>query len=158
MNWFDVVVLVFVLVSMFVGWRTGILKTAFAVSGLLLGYLLGNSDFFEAIFLNRVEDKNLVVFLSFLVSFTLTMVMARILWTIVRKALQFVMLGWVDGATGAALGLIISVLTLSAGTAVIGCKLGISVVSEGMSGSTFGGELVSFSKGIISIWLSLPLC
>jgi uncharacterized membrane protein required for colicin V production len=158
MNWFDIVVLVFVLVSMFVGWRTGILKTAFAVSGLLLGYVLGNSDFFEEIFLNRVEDKNLKVFLSFLVSFTLTMVMARILWTVVRKTLQFVMLGWVDGAIGAALGLIISVLTLSAGTAVIGCKLGISVVLAGMSGSTFGGELVNFSIDIISIWLSLPSC
>jgi uncharacterized membrane protein required for colicin V production len=102
MNWFDAIVVVVVLASILVGWRTGILKTAFTVAGMLLGYMLGTSDAIQGIFLDLVGDRNLAFFLSFLVPFTLTMVMARILWIVVRKTLQFVMLGWVDGAIGAA--------------------------------------------------------
>ena len=101
MNWFDAVVLIVVLASIFVGWRTGVLKTAFTVSGMLVGYFLGTSDVVQEMFLKRVEDESVAFFLSFLVPFILTMVMARILWTVVRKTLQFVMLGWVDGAIGA---------------------------------------------------------
>ena len=97
MNWFDAIALLVILASVFVGWRTGILKTAFTVSGMLLGYMLGTSDFIQEIFRNLVDDQNLAFFLSFLVPFTVTMVMARILWTVVRKTLQFVMLGWIDG-------------------------------------------------------------
>ena len=154
MNWFDAVVLVVVVASIFVGWRTGVLKTAFTVSGMLVGYFLGTSDAVQEIFLNLVEDKNLAFFLSFLVPFTLTMVMARILWTVVRKALQFVMLGWIDGAIGAALGMIISALTLSVGT-IIGCKLGISVVVTAMDESIFGKALVSFSIDVMTVLVSL---
>lgn len=153
MNWFDAVVLIVVLASIFVGWRTGVLKTAFTVSGMLVGYFLGTSDVVQEIFSSRIEDKNVAFFLSFLVPFTLTMVMARILWTVVRKTLQFVMLGWVDGAIGAVLGMIISALTLSVGT-IIGCKLGISVVVAAMDESIFGAALVGFSIDVIAVLVS----
>ena len=153
MNWFDAVVLIVVLASIFVGWRTGVLKTAFTVSGMLVGYFLGTSDVVQEMFLKRVEDESVAFFLSFLVPFILTMVMARILWTVVRKTLQFVMLGWVDGAIGAVLGMIISALTLSVGT-IIGCKLGISVVVTAMDESIFGTALVGFSINVIRALVS----
>jgi uncharacterized membrane protein required for colicin V production len=150
MNWVDAVVLIVVLASTFVGWRTGILKTAFTVSGMLIGFFLGTNDGVGEFFLNKVDDKSLASFLSFVIPFTLTMVMARILWTIMRKTLQFVMLGWIDGAIGAVLGMIISALTLSVGTIAV-CKLGISVVVAAISESIFGTTLVSFSVNMISI-------
>ena len=154
MNWFDAVVLVVILASVVVGWRTGILRTAFTVSGMLLGYMLGTSDFVQEMFLSLVDDRNLAFFLSFLVPFTLTMVMARILWIVARKTLQFVMLGWIDGAIGAALGMVISSLMLSVAM-VIGCKLGATVVITAMEESILGGAVVSFSIDAILVFVSL---
>ena len=154
MNWFDAIALLVILASVFVGWRTGILKTAFTVSGMLLGYMLGTSDFIQEIFRNLVDDQNLAFFLSFLVPFTVTMVMARILWTVVRKTLQFVMLGWIDGAIGAGLGMVISALTLSV-IMVIGCKLGVEGVITAMDQSIFGGTVVSFSIEAILTFVSV---
>ena len=81
------------------------------------------------------------------------MVMARILWTVVRKTLQFVMLGWIDGAIGAGLGMIISALTLSV-IMVIGCKLGVEGVITAMDQSIFGGTVVSFSIEAILTFVS----
>ena len=154
MNWFDAIVVVVVLASILVGWRTGILKTAFTVSGMLLGYMLGTSDAIQGIFLDLVDDRNLAFFLSFLLPFTLTMVMPRILWTVVRKTLQFVMLGWVDGAIGAVLGMVISAMTLSVAT-VIGCKLGISSLLIAVNESLLGKDLVSVSIDVILVFVSL---
>lgn len=107
MNWLDIVILVTLVVVGFIGWRTGVIKAVFGAVGVIAGiFLAGRFGGPLAENLDFITDENLAKLIGFVVVFAVIFIGAMFAANILRKLLKLILLGWVDSAGGAALGLV----------------------------------------------------
>ncbi len=108
MNWLDIVMLIMIGASSFIGWRVGITSAVFTVVGLILGVYLAiqfSGDIAE-ILTDTISSKTLATVISYGLIFAVVVIVSRILGGMIRKILRTLFLGWVDGLGGLALGLV----------------------------------------------------
>ena len=107
MNWLDIVILVTLVVVGFIGWRTGVIKAVFGAVGVIAGiFLAGRFGGPLGDSLDFITDENLAKLIGFVVVFAVIFIGAMFAANILRKLLKLILLGWVDSAGGAALGLV----------------------------------------------------
>jgi uncharacterized membrane protein required for colicin V production len=94
MNWLDWVIIVSLGIGGLLGWRTGIIKVAFGIVGILLGiFAAGRAGASVGDAMTFIESANLATLAGYgvvlLAGFAAAMAMA----SIVRKFLRLVLLG-----------------------------------------------------------------
>ena len=111
MNWLDLAIIISLTISGIVGWRHGFSKVVAVVIGIALGvYLAGRFGASVGEALTFIESARLAAVAGYGVVFAGVFIALMIAAQAVRKSLGMVLLGWVDGAGGAVLGLAAGVI------------------------------------------------
>ena len=128
MNWLDIVILVIVVVSVFLGLRIGIIKAALSLAGVIVGVILAGRYYVPlAEQLTFISQEDVAEGVAFAIILIVVMVIAGILATFLKWAASAVMLGWVNRLGGAVFGLVL-------GAILCGTVLAIWVKFFGIAG------------------------
>ncbi len=115
MNWLDIVILVVVAITTFLGLRIGIIKAALSLAGLIVGIILAGRysvPLSEQLpFIPQADVANVVAFAIILIG---VMIIASVLAKLLKWAASAVMLGWVNRLGGATFGLVLGALLCGA--------------------------------------------
>ena len=112
MNWLDIVIIVTWALGLFVGWRTGLFGAIFTAGGLVVGVLIAGrlADDVSELITDSVSSDSLATVIAYGIIIFVVFIGAQILRTIVKGIMKMVLLGWVDGLGGIALGLVMGVV------------------------------------------------
>ena len=146
MNWIDLIIAGTVLILALLGLKTGILMPASGLGGLALGIFLSLKYHGAAadVLAQYIEGDIALTVASYAVVVVLVAVATRIAAAVVKKFLSFLVLGWVDHVSGAALGAAVGlVLTGTASYLLIGA--GLPQLREPLAESTLIAEVSQIS-------------
>ena len=111
MNWLDIVILVIVAASTFVGLRNGLIKTVLSLTGLIIGIILAGRYYVSlAERLSFIPQDNIAQVVAFALILIVVMVIAAVLAAILKWVTSLVMLGWVNHLGGAVLGFVLGAI------------------------------------------------
>jgi len=132
MSWLDIVIMVVVAIATFWGLRIGIIKAVLSLAGLIVGVILAGRFYVplsqQLTFIPQVGIAKIVAFAIILVG---VMVIAGVLAGLLKWAASIMMLGWVNRAGGAVLGLVLGTILCSALLAIWVKFLGVAgAISE----------------------------
>ena len=115
MNGLDFALIALPAIPTFIGFRSGLIKMAANLIGIIVGITLAGlfgGDVAEI--LNGFIDNGTVTgILGFVIIVGITLFIATLIGNVIRKALTFVFLGWLDKVAGMALGLLVGALFAS---------------------------------------------
>jgi membrane protein required for colicin V production len=106
MNWLDIVIIVLLVVAVFSGLKTGFIKSAFSLAGLVLGVVLAGR-FYTSLsgLLTALPNESIANIAAFIIIFLVVLIIAAILGTLFTKLVSTLLLGWLNRLLGAILGL-----------------------------------------------------
>ena len=115
MNWLDIVIVVAVAISTFLGLRMGIIKAVLSLAGVIVGVILAGRFYVplseQLAFIPGEKVAEIVAFAIILIG---VMVIAAVLASLLKWAASVVMLGWVNRLGGAAFGLVLGAIFCAA--------------------------------------------
>ncbi|MBN1862482.1 MAG: CvpA family protein [Dehalococcoidales bacterium] len=127
MNWLDIVLVVAIGLTTFIGLRKGIIKMALTLGGLVLGIFLAGryyASFSEH--LTLISSPTWAKVAAFAIIFIGIMAAAAIVAHFLEKAASAIMLGWVNRLVGAILGFLVGAMFCGAVLAIWVKYLGVS--------------------------------
>ncbi len=132
MNWLDIVIIVALAISTFLGLRTGIIKAVLSLAGLIVGVILAGHLYVplseQLSFIPQAGVAEVVAFAIILIG---VMVIAVVLARLLKWAASVVMLGWVNHLGGAIFGLALGAIFCGALLAIWVKWLGAgSIIAE----------------------------
>lgn len=114
MNWLDIVIIVVLVASIFIGGKTGLIKSLLSLAGLVAGINLAGRYYLtlaeRLTFIPQEKAAHIVAFALILIG---VMVVAALVGWILTKIISAVMLGWVNGLGGMVFGLVMAGLSVS---------------------------------------------
>jgi len=138
MNWLDILILIVFVVSIIGGLMAGVIKILFGIIGVIVGVVLaghfGGPLADKLTFISDARTANIVAFILIMVA---VMIVAGLLAFIIRKAIETVLLGWVNRLGGAVLGLVLGMIFVAA-------ILTVSVKYAGFGSSVENSWLAGF--------------
>jgi len=115
MNWLDIVILVLIAISTLLGLRTGIIKAALSLVGVIVGVILAGRYYVplseQFSFISQAGVARTVAFAIILVG---VMLLAAVLASLLKRVVFLVMLGWVNRLGGAIFGLAVGAIFCAA--------------------------------------------
>ena len=115
MNWLNIVIIVALAISTFLGLRTGIIKAVLSLAGLIVGVILAGHLYVplseQLPFIPQADVAKVVAFAIILIG---VMVIAVVLARLLKWAASVMMLGWVNHLGGAVFGLALGAIFCSA--------------------------------------------
>ncbi len=119
MNWLDFVLLAIVVVSGIGGMRIGLIKAAFTVAGVIVGWIIAGqlSDEVGSLFDSSISNDTIVTTISYAIIVVASAGVASYIAKIVRPMLTILTLGlssMVDRLVGLAIGLLLGVIVAGA--------------------------------------------
>ncbi len=111
MNWLDIAIIVVIVGSAFMGLRSGIIKAAFSLAGLIAGVILAGR-YYDPLSqqLSFIPHDGAAKIVAFAIILVVVMVIARVLASVLKWVASLTMLGWVNRIGGAAFGLILGAI------------------------------------------------
>ena len=121
MNWLDIVIIVTMGIAALMGYRTGVIKGFLSIIGIIVGVVLAG-QFGDTVGdkMTFIDNPNGATIAGYAVVFGAVFIGALILASILRKLLDFILLGWVDNLGGAALGVGASAIVWTGAIAAAG--------------------------------------
>ena len=107
MNWLDIVIVIIVGVSAFMGLKIGLIRAGLAALGIFVGSILGGqlSDDIGGYFSGIDSDSAVATVISYAIIISVSLTAAAIASVVLRKAAHVLFIGWADKLAGVALGL-----------------------------------------------------
>jgi len=107
MKWLDLVFVILIALSAFMGLKIGLIRAGFTALGIFVGSILGGQlgDDIGGIFTGIDSDGAVATVVSYAVIITICLTVSAILATIIRKVLTLLFMGWADKLAGGALGI-----------------------------------------------------
>ena len=138
MNWLDIVVLVVMVLSIFLGLRIGIIKAALSLVGVIVSVILAGRYYAplseQLTFIPHAGTANIVAFAIILIG---VVVIASVLAVLLKWVVSAVMLGWVNYLGGAVFGLVMGAILCGALLAIWVKWLGVgSTITESIVAAT----------------------
>jgi membrane protein required for colicin V production len=120
MNWVDIVIIIYLGISVLTGLMEGLIRTVLSVLGVIVGIILA-SHFYKQLgnILTFISNKNWANITAFIIILVAVMIVAAIIGLILRSVIKAIMLGWVDKVGGAVVGLFLGALSIGALLAII---------------------------------------
>ena len=131
MNRLDIVIVVVVAISAFLGLRIGLIKAVLSLAGLIVGIILAG-HYYVALSeqLSFIPQANVAEIVAFAIILVGIMVIASVLASLLKWVASVIMLGWVNRAGGAFLGLVLAAIFCSALLAIWVKFFGSGLVTE----------------------------
>jgi len=137
MNWLDILLAVILVIAVFIGLRRGLIKTVFALVGLVLGVFVAGR-LYEPFgdWLSSFMGDSIARIVAYAIILICVLVLAAVLASFVRRTIALTPLGWVDSLVGGVLGLLVcgvlmaAVITLLARFATMPLELPEGTVPE----------------------------
>jgi membrane protein required for colicin V production len=149
MNWLDIVIIVGLILSVLMGFWSGLIRVLFLLAGVIVGILLAGaySDSLadKLTFFNNPTAQHVTAFVIILLG---TIIVFMILEFIVKRFIKFAKLGLLDKVGGSILGLLV-------GAIFIGAILAISLKYVGPTEIITTSPLASFLVDKFGIVLGL---
>ena len=121
MNWLDIVISVTMGIAAFIGYKTGVIKGFLSIIAVIGGVVLagqfGDTVGDKMTFIDNPDGATIA---GCSVVFGAVFIGALITSSVLRKLLDFILLGWVDNLGGAALGIGASAIVWASAIAVAG--------------------------------------
>jgi len=116
MNWLDIVVIIGLALFTFLGVRRGLIKTALALAGAVVGVLLAGQYYvpFSRWLSHYIHQTNVAQVVAFALILIAVLVIVFVLARLLRRVASLVKLGWVDRLGGAIFGLAIGAVIFGA--------------------------------------------
>ena len=115
MIWLDIVIIVDIAITTLIGLRTGIIKAALSLAGLIVGVILAGHYYLslseQLAFIPQASVAKIAAFAIILVG---VMIIAAVLAKLLKQITSVTMLGWVNHVGGAAFGLVLGAIFCSA--------------------------------------------
>ncbi len=132
MHWLDIVIVVALAISTFLGLKTGIIKAVLSLAGLIVGVILAGHLYVplseQLSFIPQAGVAEVVAFAIILIG---VMVIAVVLARLLKWAASVVMLSWVNHLGGAIFGLVLGAIFCGALLAIWVKWLGVgSTITE----------------------------
>ena len=131
MNWVDVVIIIYLALSIISGFVQGLIRSLLSIIGLIVGILLA-SHFYKQLgdILTFISNRNVADIVAFIVILLAVMVIAALIGLVLRSIIKAIMLGWIDKLGGAVLGLILGALSVSAILAIVVKYTNTSLITD----------------------------
>ncbi len=115
MNWLDIVILVIMATSAFLGLRIGIIKAILSLAGLIVGVILAGR-FYSPLAgqLSFIPQAGVAEVVAFAIIIMGIMIIASVLAKVVKWIASVVMLGWINYLGGTVFGLALGAILCSA--------------------------------------------
>jgi membrane protein required for colicin V production len=127
MNWLDVVIIVAMVITTWVGLRIGIIKAVLFLGGVVGGVILaGHYYVYVAERLSFISQAGVAKIVAFAIILVGVIIVCGILASLLKRAASMVMLGWVDRIGGATFSLALGIVFWSALLATWVKFLGVS--------------------------------
>ena len=141
MNWLDIVIIVTMGIAALMGYRTGVIKGFLSIIGIIVGVVLagqlGDSVGGKMTFIDNPDGATIA---GYAVVFGAVFIGALILASVLRKLLDFILLGWVDNLGGAALGVAASAIVWTGAIAAAG-SFPVGFLNDAVEGSSIAPDL-----------------
>ncbi|MDD5289136.1 MAG: CvpA family protein [Dehalococcoidales bacterium] len=120
MNWLDVVIIIYLLISVVLGLTQGLIRSLLSIIGLIVGIVLA-ANFYKQLaeVLTFISNPDIAGIAAFVIILLVVMGIAALIAVVLRSIIKAIMLGWVDRLGGAVFGLVLGALSVSALLAVI---------------------------------------
>ena len=147
MNWVDVVIIIYLALSIISGFVQGLIRSLLSIIGLIVGILLA-SHFYKQLgdILTFISNRNVADIVAFIVILLAVMVISALIGLVLRSIIKAIMLGWVDKIGGAILGLILGALSISAILAIIAKVSNSSLITDSKFAGFFLDKFPIVSK------------
>ena len=109
MNWLDIVLIIILAVSTVFGLKTGLIKAALSLAGMIIGVILAG-NYYVALSerLTFIPHEGAAKVVAFAIILIGIMIIASVIARFLKWATSLVLLGWVNRLGGAVFGLIIA--------------------------------------------------
>jgi len=127
MNWLDIVIIVLIAIPILTGLRTGLIKAALTLAGLIIGVILAGR-FYVALAeqLTFIPQSSIARIAAFAIILVVIMIIAGVIASVLKWLTSIVMLGWVNRLGGAVFGLAMGTIFCAAMLATWVNFLGLS--------------------------------
>ena len=131
MNWVDILIIIYLGLSIVLGFAQGLIRTLLSIIGTIVGILLA-SHFYKQLgdILTFISNRDLANIIAFIVILLVVMGIAALIASILRSIIKAIMLGMIDRLGGAVLGLILGALSISAILAIIVKYTSTSLITD----------------------------
>jgi membrane protein required for colicin V production len=139
MNWLDIVLIVVIAVTAFMGLRMGLIKAVLSLVGMIVGVILAGLYYVPlSEQLSFIPHEGAAKIIAFVIILVVVMVITSILATLLKWAASLVMLGWLNRIGGAVFGLVLGAIFCGALLATFAKFLNIeTVISESVLATVF---------------------
>jgi membrane protein required for colicin V production len=111
MNWLDIVLIVAIGISAFIGVRKGVIEIALTLAGLVIGVFLAGRYYIPfSQYLSFISHAGLVKVAAFAIIFIGVMAIAAVLARLLGRVASAVMMGWANHLGGGILGFILGAI------------------------------------------------
>ena len=129
MNWLDIVIIVAIAISTFIGFRAGIIKAVLLLAGLIVGVVLAGLYYVpfseQLTFISQADVARVVAFAIILI---VVMVIAAVIARFLKWTASAIMLGWVNRLGGAVFGFVLGAIFCGALLAIWAKYFGVAGV------------------------------
>jgi membrane protein required for colicin V production len=125
-NWFDIVLIVVLVLTTFMGLRRGVISMVLPLAGLIIGIVLAGHYHGAVGGWLPIDNPEHAGWAGYAIIIVAVLIVSVILAGILRRFIKLVLLGWVDRLGGAFLGLVLG--GLFCGAALAACvKFGLGL-------------------------------
>jgi membrane protein required for colicin V production len=104
-NWLDIILVIFLILSAFIGLKQGLVRTIIPLVGLIVGVLVAGS-YYDALANRILHSHSIAAYLfAFFITVVIFLVAATILAVVLQKVLSLTILGCLDRLAGGIIGL-----------------------------------------------------
>ena len=115
MNWLDIVIIIFLILSVVSGIIGGLIKAIFGLVGLIVGVILAGRYYVSlADHLGFISNDDTARIVAFIIIFAAVCIVAMLLGLILTKIVSKIKLGWINRLLGGVLGLFTGAISIAA--------------------------------------------
>jgi membrane protein required for colicin V production len=131
MNWVDIVIIIYLALSIISGFAQGLIRTLLSIIGLIIGIILA-AHFYKQLgnILTFISNRDVANIIAFIIILLVIMGIAALIAHLLRSLIKAIMLGWIDRLGGAVLGLILGALSVSAILAIVVKYTNTSLITD----------------------------
>ena len=119
MNWLDIVIVIAIIGFAVLGLSKGIIRMVFSIAGLAVGIVLAGMYYHSLAEILSSEGASWAGIAAFAIIVIVTMIVANLIGTLVKKLANLLLLGWVDRVIGLILGGISGGLLCAAALSIV---------------------------------------
>jgi membrane protein required for colicin V production len=120
MNWVDIVIIIYLAISVISGLVQGLIKTLLSFVGVIIGVFLA-AHFYKQLgdVLTFISNRDVANVIAFAIILFAVMGIAALVAMLLKSFIKAIMLGWLDKLGGAVIGSLLGTLSISAFLAII---------------------------------------